>query len=80
MNVTTVKLYVDTKRMLNQFREYRNESYDEIVKKLVYIARFAGKNPHLSTKTVREIEQARERLKKGEFYTEKQMAKMLGLE
>jgi hypothetical protein len=80
MNVTTVKMYVDTKKMLNQFREYRNESYDEIVKKLIYIARFAGKNPKLSNKTVKDIEAARERLMKGEFYTEKQMAKMLGLE
>lgn len=80
MNITTVKLYVDTKRMLNQFREYRNESYDELVKKLIYIAQSALKDPELSSKTVREIEQARERLRKGEFYTEKQMAKMLGLE
>jgi hypothetical protein len=77
MNITTVKLYVDTKRMLNQFREYRNESYDEIVKKLINIARFARKNPKLSSKTVKEIEEARERLRNGEFYTEKQMSKML---
>jgi len=80
MNITTVKLYVDTKRMLNQFREYRNETYDEIVKKLIYVARSAGNNPKLSSKTIKDIEAARERLKKGEFYTEAQMAKMLGLE
>jgi len=80
MNITTVKLYDDTKKMLNRFREYRNESYDEIVKKLIFIASTAKKNPKLSSKTVVEIEEARKRLKRGGFYTEKQMTKMLGLE
>lgn len=75
MDTTTVKLYEDTKVMLNQFREYKNESYDEIVKKLIFIV----KNPKLSAKTIREIEEARERLKRGEFYTEGEIAKMLGL-
>lgn len=80
VNVTTVKLYKDTKSMLNQFREYKNESYDEIVKKLVYIAGNVRENPRLSRETVEEIDAARERLKKGEFYTEEQVAEMLGLQ
>lgn len=79
MDVTTIKVYGETKNMLGRFREYKNESYDEIIRKLVYIARMAGKNPKLSSKTVRDIEEARERLRKGEFYTEKQVAEMLGL-
>ncbi len=79
MNTTTIKLYGDTKVLLNQFREYKNESYDEIIKKLVYIARTAGKDPKLSCQTIRDIEAARERLRKGEFYSEQQVAKMLGL-
>jgi len=79
MDTTTIKLYGETKLQLNQFREYKNESYDEIVKKLVYIARTAGKDPNLSSQTIRDIEAARERLRKGEFYSEQQVAKMLGL-
>ncbi len=79
MNTTTIKLYDETKLQLNQFREYKNESYDEIVKKLVYIAKTAGKNPKLSSQTVCDIEAARQRLKSGEFYSEQQVAKMLGL-
>jgi len=46
----------------------------------MYIAKLAKKNPKLSKKTIREIEAARERLKKGESYSEEQVAKMLGLE
>ncbi|MFH1125880.1 MAG: hypothetical protein V1703_02035 [Candidatus Altiarchaeota archaeon] len=80
MDVTTVKLYYDTKKMLNQFREYRNESYDELMRKVIYIARNLKKNPKLSSKTIREIESARKRLRNGKFYTEKQMAEMLGLD
>jgi len=79
MDTTTIKLYGETKLQLNQFREYKNESYDEIVRKLVYIARTAGKDPKLSSQTIRDIEAARERLRKGEFYSEQQVAKMLGL-
>ncbi|MFH1055710.1 MAG: hypothetical protein V1744_06415 [Candidatus Altiarchaeota archaeon] len=79
MDTTTIKLYGETKLQLNQFREYKNESYDEIVKKLVYIARTVGKDPKLSSQTVRDIEAARERLRNGEFYSEQQVAKMLGL-
>lgn len=79
MNVSTVKLYDETKTMLNKFREYKNESYDEIVRKLIYIAQMAKKDPSLSEKTVKEIEEARERIRRGEFYTEKQVADMLEL-
>ncbi|MFC2162264.1 hypothetical protein ACFLRF_01155 [Candidatus Altiarchaeota archaeon] len=80
MDYTTIKVYSDTKTMLNQFREYKNESYDEIVRKVMYIAKLAKKNPKLSKKTIHDIDAARERLKNGEFYSEDQVAKMLGLE
>jgi len=80
MNVTTIKVYDDTKKLLNLFREYKNESYDEIVRKLVYIAKMAGKDPKLSSKTIKDIEEARERMKTGKYYTEGQFAKMLGME
>ena len=79
MEATTIKLNQKTKEDLNQFREYKNESYEEIVHKLVYIAKTAQENPKLSQQTVKEIEAARERIKKGEFYGENEMKKILGL-
>jgi hypothetical protein len=79
LNVTTIKLGKDTKKMLNFFKEHKSESYDEVVKKLIYIAGTAKENPQLSRKTVKEIEAARQRMKKGEFYTEKQMEELLGM-
>lgn len=79
MDITTIKLEQGTKCSLDEFRESKNESYDEILKKLVYIVKSVKKNPQLSQKTIKDIEEARIRIKKGEFYTEEQMRKRLNL-
>lgn len=79
MNVTTVKLYEDTKNQLNQFREYKNESYDELIKKMVFILSNLKKQPRLSSDAIKSIEKARERIKKGKFLTELEAKKRLGL-
>lgn len=76
---TTVRLKEQTKEELNTFREYKNETYDEIIRKILYIARNARKNPQLSEKTLNEIEEARRRIREGDFYTEEEVRKMLGL-
>jgi len=38
-DATTIKLHKDTKNELDEFRQHRSESYDEIVRKLMVIAR-----------------------------------------
>lgn len=79
MNDTTIKIHEDTKQELDQFREYRNESYDEVIRKMIFIARIAKTEPELSKETVEAIEKARERIRKGKFLTEKEAKKRLGL-
>jgi predicted transcriptional regulator len=76
---TTIRLDPETKNKLDEFRQYKNESYDEVVRKIIIIARTCEKEPKLSQKTVQEIKKARERIKKGEFYTEKEAKKILGI-
>ncbi len=76
---TTIKLEQKTKAELDSFRQYKNETYDELVRKLVYLAKMCEKEPRLSQKTILEIREARERIKKGEFYTEEEAKKILGL-
>ena len=78
MSATTIKLQKETKNQLDTFREYKNESYDEVINKLVYIAKNTKKNPELSKETIIAIEKARERIKKGNFLTEEQAIKRLG--
>ena len=79
MNTTTIKIHKETKAEIDQFREYKNESYDDVLKKLIYIVKNIQKKPELSKETIDAIEQARERIKKGNFVTEKEAKRRLGL-
>ena len=79
MGDTTIKLHGDTKSELDTFREYKNESYDEVIKKVIYIARNAKAKPELSRETIDAIEKSRERIRKGKFYTEAEVMKRLGI-
>ena len=76
---TRIRLNPETKIKLDEFRQYKNESYDELVRKIIIIAKNCEKAPKLSQKTIQEIKEARERIKKGEFYTEEEAKKILGL-
>jgi len=76
---TTVRLNLTTKQELDKLRQYKSESYDELIRKLVHIAKVCEKDPQLSQKSIQEIKQARENIKKGEFYTEEEAKKILGL-
>ena len=79
MDVCTIRLHSKTKTHLDRYREYRNESYDEVVMKLVGIAESAKKEPALSHDAVKRIEAARQRIKSGDFLTESEARKRLGL-
>lgn len=70
MSTTTIKIQRDTKSQIDQFREYKNESYDEVIKKLIFIVRNLKKEPKLSKEAINAIEAARERIKKRHFVSE----------
>jgi predicted transcriptional regulator len=79
MKTTTIKIHGDTKARLDQFREYKNESYDEVIKKVIFIVKTSKEEPKLSKKTLQALEDARERMAKGDFLTEDEARKRLGL-
>lgn len=79
MDATTIKIHGDTKSQLDKFREYKNESYDEVVKKIIYIAKTSKTQPELSKEAIDAIEKARQRIKKGQFLTETEAKKRLGI-
>lgn len=78
MNITTIKIQDDTKQQLDQLREYKNESYDEVIKKIVYIVKMAKTRPKLCKEAILAIENARKRIKEGNFVTEEEAKKRLG--
>jgi len=79
-SVTTIKIRTSTKSELDHFREHPAESYDQVIHKLVFVAKKARKEPKLSQATIKAIEEARERVKRGEFYTWEEVKKRLQLE
>ena len=79
MSATTIKVHEDTKTELDMFREYKNESYDEVIKKIVFIARNVEQEPELSKEIIDAINKSRDRMSKGQFVTEVEERKRLGL-
>jgi len=78
-STTTIKIYPDVKLELDNFRENKNESYSDVIKKVIYIAKNSKKNPKLSAETIDAIEKARKRIQLGKFLTEDEAKKRLGL-
>ncbi len=76
MNATTIKIQRDTKHQLDQFREYKDESYDEIIKKIIHIVK--KNQPELSKEAINAIEKARKRIRKGIFVSEDEAKRKLG--
>lgn len=79
METTTIKVHCKTKAQLDTFREYMNESYDEVIRKLVYIAKHLKMSPKLSKDTLKAIERARKRMDAGEYYTLEEVKQHLKL-
>ena len=78
MNATTIKINLDTKHQLDQFREYKRETYDELIRKMIYIVKNVKTKPELSKEAIIAIENARKRIKAGKFVTEEEAKKRLG--
>ena len=79
MNATTIKIYENTKQTLDRFREHKSESYDEVIRKLLFIVDNFKTRPEISRETVEAIEKARQRIKQGRFLNEAEAKKRLGL-
>lgn len=59
MSITTIKINRKTKGILDRYREYKNESYDDILKKLLFIIKNIKKP--ISSKVLKGIEDSRNR-------------------
>lgn len=75
---TTLRINKETKKELDKFRQYKNESYDEILRKLVFIANNSEKDPLESQKIVKNIKDARSIIKGKSHYTKSEAKKILG--
>jgi predicted transcriptional regulator len=70
---TTIKISSDVKNMLDKFKMHERETYNDVIEVMI------EDNLELNEKTKKEIEEARKRIHKGEFYSQDEVERMLGI-
>jgi predicted transcriptional regulator len=77
MQMTTIKVSAQTKKQLDTMRSHTREPYDLVLRKVLYIAKNAKRQPQLSKRTLEAIERARAEFERGEFYTAEEARQLL---
>jgi len=60
--ITTIKLLEETKLRIEKLREQKGESYDEILRKILYILNTAREDPEKSRRILEKISDLRTRM------------------
>ncbi len=60
MAITTIKLHKETKERIDKLKDSHNESYDDLLKKILYILNNTRENPEKGKRILQQIETRRE--------------------
>ena len=60
--ITTIKLLEETKLRIEKLRENKRESYDEILRKILYILNTARDSPEKAKRILEKISELRNRM------------------
>ena len=60
--ITTIKLLEETKLRIEKLREHKRESYDDILRKILYILNVVREDPEKSKKILERIDELRKRM------------------
>ncbi len=60
--ITTIKLLEETKMRLEKLREHKKESYDDILRKILYVLNISRDDPEKAKKILERISELRERM------------------
>lgn len=78
--LTSIQIEKSTLSKLKSFKEYRRETYDELINKLMKIIEALSKRePELKEEVIQEIEEARKEIREGKGISTKQLVRELGL-
>jgi len=55
-NITTIKINKETKERLDRLKEYKRETYDEVLRKVLFILNVSKKNPEKATQLFRRLD------------------------
>ncbi len=78
--ITTIKLLEETKLRLEKLREHRAESYDAILRKILYVLNIARDSPENAKLILEKISSVRERMIEDERKQEEDLQKENGLD
>jgi serine/threonine-protein kinase RIO1 len=73
MALTTIKLSKETKKRLDNLREYKKESYDEILGKILSVLNMSKLDPLKARRILGQIYMKRMRLKDSKVYSAKEL-------
>ena len=73
--ITTIKLLEETKLRIEKLREHKGESYDDILKKILYILNTARDSPERAKKILEKISELRTRMIEEEKKQEEDLEK-----
>lgn len=60
--ITTIKLLEETKLRVEKLREHKRESYDDLLRKILYILNIARDDPDKARRILEKISDLRERM------------------
>ena len=60
--ITTIKLLEETKLRIEKLREHKRESYDDILRKILYVLNAARESPEKAKRILERISELRERM------------------
>ena len=65
--ITTIKVQQETKSRLNKLKEYNLESYDQLLRKMLYVLNMCRKNPERAKKFLEKVDES---IKRDKEYSE----------
>jgi len=60
--ITTIKLLEETKLRIEKLREHKRESYDDILRKILYVLNTARDSPEKAKRILERISELRDRM------------------
>lgn len=78
-NITTIQISKTTREKLEKYKEYRRETYDEAINKLIQVREMVEHEPELKLEIIEELDAAERQLKRGMGISTKELAKKLGV-
>ena len=64
-DITTIKVFKETKLRLNKLKEYDRESYDQLLRKILFVLNECRKNPEKARRILEDIDS---RVRREEVY------------